>query len=240
MNGGNMTMTKAPPATVLLNDDYWELLDSGRWIETPVPTGRDGKVIYFANLWGVSGSRSHSLELRQTERLLQLAAARAASFGPVPYFLMGDFNVTPDDSETLQTLVSSGKWVNVIQMAAGDGTPPPTFRRNSSEPVVVGEGISWIDHCYTNSTGAALVRGVRYLYHIASILELQHIPIAIDLDLERLNAVQLRWVKPTPLPMHLFPKLEPQVAQNFLVARFGDKLALFQEAIQSKELDVAL
>ena len=82
------------------------ILDSGRWCETVIPTGADGKPAYFAEIWGFSGARTHTKEKIATNRLLTLAFLRAMSFGDVPYYLVGDFNLQTEESEVLKQKLS--------------------------------------------------------------------------------------------------------------------------------------
>ena len=115
---------------------------------------------------------------------------------------MGDLNLTEAESEILRKAIESGQWIDMVQAATGEEGPPNTFRRDGKAPAVAGDEriISRLDHVYANKVAAPLVRGVRYRYHLASILELQHIPIAVDFDLQRLATTKKLWVQPFPFP----------------------------------------
>ena len=159
-------------------------------------------------MWGFSGARSHTYEKEQTNRLVTLAALRALSFGDVPYFLSGDFNIQWDELPVFQQMVRSGKFINVVQAANQGRASPPTFRRKGTEPAKLGEGLSSLDMVIANQQGASMVRGVSYLCELATQLETQHIAVAVDLDLEAFNVTQSLWVRPIPFPVD---KLTPNL-----------------------------
>ena len=129
--------------------------------------------------------------------------------------------------------------MDVVASAAGITRPPPTCRRNGQLPALQGEGISRIDLVFANKVGATLIRGVRYLYHTSTMLELQHIPIAMDLDLQRFSAMQSIWIKPMPFPFDKLPILKEDEAEVHFRNACRPEIELFQQAIEDQELDTA-
>ena len=118
-----MFFSKTRSIPPLQDDLYYELLDSGRWCEIAVPTGPDGQVVYFATVWGLSGARSHAYERNQTNELLRKVFLRATAFGDVPYFILGDLNVEPGDSEVLAEVLKMDTGLMWYKLQL-DGLPP--------------------------------------------------------------------------------------------------------------------
>ena len=103
-----------------ITSDLVVLADSGRWVERVIPFGTGDKFIIIAGFYGYSGSSSDGALLRDTERLLATALARASQFKATPYYLIGDINITPEDSPSVATSIQSGLIFDIAKDWASD------------------------------------------------------------------------------------------------------------------------
>jgi hypothetical protein len=102
--------------TSSLDDDF---LSRFSCIAVPVRTVNSHSHIIVYSVYGFTRARSCKDASAQNERLLKLVFTLASTHGPVPVFIMGDFNVTASESLTLQKVCDHG-WVDSEKAFASD------------------------------------------------------------------------------------------------------------------------
>ena len=130
-----MTATRKPApiwCPPITKDDAQalDLYDSGRWVENATPTNCGKDFIYCANYYGISGATQDPKLYRENEILIAAAILRAISFGNVPYYIVGDFNINPKDSEVIKAAIEAGVIMDVPAVHADHPDKlSNTFRR---------------------------------------------------------------------------------------------------------------
>lgn len=109
------------PSVSRLRQKLW---DTRRWMHG-VASLRDGPAWHVMVIYGHPETGQNSQAFRSNEELLRDTLRVAAALGPVPTIIMGDFNVTLEESPTLSSALQSQRWfdVNLATAQAKDTNP---------------------------------------------------------------------------------------------------------------------
>lgn len=156
------------------------------------PIGRRGAELHLYNVYGHAGARSaHTASgaaAYHHERLLDAVFTAAASLGPVPVVVAGDFQDTADTGPALAAARANGLTDSALRWTAL-GEPPPATRRlgGSQEEAqrVVGNGSPRLDAIYLNAWAAPSSAALAYLWHDTTT---DHVPLLTTLRIQPLQA----------------------------------------------------
>lgn len=100
------------------------LWESGRWVNVAVAVADGRQVLHVMSVYGYTGASANNVAKRQNERLLQDVFETAVELGNVPVMILGDFNVDPSRSATIQNALSTRGWRDVAtKIAEATGHP---------------------------------------------------------------------------------------------------------------------
>ena len=130
--------------------------DTGRWIEAKIPIKGNAKFLTIASFYGISGASSDSRKHALNESIVSQAIERVINAGTDPCILAGDFNVEPETSAAIATVVDEGLLIDVghdwaTNTKEGEGPddrcklPEPTFSSNDPEPGMTSPGVTRTD-----------------------------------------------------------------------------------------------
>ncbi len=199
-SGGVAAMVKKPRRDLghKLTDEESALHDTGRWTKATTAVNKGNGVLTTACVYGVSGANSCKRAHKHNEIRLAQAIKLLIEAGDQPYILMGDFNVTPNSSPAVVAAVNAGLAIDIGHLFServdvdehGDAvkTPEPTFDKKGPLPGMSGPGVSRIDIALANP---AAISAVRAFYLRWDLVQVDHVPIQVLLDLGRLDAVDV-------------------------------------------------
>lgn len=177
----------------------------------------NGKLhLIHGNLYGYDGASTNAQQKQQNEDLIGQAILRMLEVGDVPYFLSGDFNAHPDESDTIKPMIAKGLVVD-IPAAFGHGEKHAYAREGPAEGLQ-GPGRTRIDTVLTNKAGFALVENCRMRW---DLLCSDHVPIQVELKTSKFRIT----VK--------IPKLQPAFPARKSKAEKG-KAEQMTEAVWNK------
>ncbi len=191
-SGGVAAMIKAPRKDLglPLTDEEAELHATGRWTRATTSLRGGKRALTTATYYGISGSNSCQRKSKRNEMLIAQAIDLLIKAGDQPYILMGDFNVEPSQSAAIMAAVDMGLMFDLGHMFAekverdeqGEAVkcPEPTFDRNGPAPGMQGSGVSRIDLAFANP---AAVSSITSFHHRWDLVQVDHVPIQIILDL---------------------------------------------------------
>ncbi len=199
-SGGVATMVRKPRRDLghKMTEEEAALHDTGRWTKATTAVNRGGGVLTTACVYGVSGANSCKRAHKHNEVLLAQAIKLLIEAGDQPYILMGDFNVTPSLSPAITAAVNAGLAIDIGHLFSeqvdvddnGDAIklPEPTFDKKGPLPGMSGPGVSRIDIALANPAAISAVRA----FHLRwDLVQVDHVPIQILLDMGRLDAVDI-------------------------------------------------
>eukprot|EP00973_Karenia_brevis_P090336 12402088-Karenia_brevis.AAC.1 len=96
------------PTDTALRQWLWE---TGRWVHIVVALGQGKDMLHIIAIYGYTRAQSCPQAKKSNEEFLKRAFEATAELGNVPVVILGDFNTELDNSEVLQTAVSTGVWV---------------------------------------------------------------------------------------------------------------------------------
>ena len=129
--------------------------DAGRYHRAAVSYGDGSSVVNAASLYGHTGAAQVPEVMDANELLLAAALEDLVALGDAPVLLLGDFNVSPEQSPVLWAALASGWWFDAAALCASraGGPPEPTcFTATSS---------SRIDCIFCNRVSVSALRAVR-------------------------------------------------------------------------------
>jgi hypothetical protein len=155
-------------------------------------------VIVFGNFYGHSGAGTGgSDEYVEHELLLGKAVLRLASFSSAPYFLCGDVQIDPRESEVLRSAIADGTLIDITLMHADMDKPPATYcSQGRPWEGMAGPGYTRIAAVFANKAGAAAVKSVKYEWDLACA---DHVPIGVELDTGIFDSVIREPLLPKPI-----------------------------------------
>jgi exonuclease III len=213
--------------TYVDNCEYFDnLISTKRWKHSTIPLSKN-KALNLHTIYGYSGANSRAESARSNETFLQLLLLEASKGGEAPSIIMGDFNVDPLNSPTLQHALSNLGWVDVLQ-AFGDTSN--TFH-SSYEYFVEHKG-SRIDLVLANPTALAIITDARVCQQR---LVGGHSPVIIEIDGDRANITGYRLdpIRPFVTPPVL--DQDPGTRQHALIQALAHS-DRFHGALKSQDL----
>lgn len=226
-----------PPPIYDKNYDY--LTMTGRWQEFFVPMEDGNGGIHVANVYGYSGASSIADAKRANEVLLAAAVLRSMDYKRSPYFIFGDINVQPDQSQVLAQAFRIGILHDLAAEWADDGQPTPTFCRDSVMQGMTGSGTTRIDVALANDTGAAMVTDLSYDWDEAAGFD--HVPTRVTLCADAVHYVHYLLAKSRPtnlgdVKQHKWTYHDKQVLYRSVWKNFHQE---YYEAIHQKRPQAA-
>ena len=108
-------MKKAPH-----NHETALLRDQGRWEEITHAFGKGDKHLKVATYYGYDGASGDAQRCRLNEDHVGRAVIQMLEQGDTPYLLCGDFNIAPENSTVISSLIAKGVLIDVLD-AFGHG-----------------------------------------------------------------------------------------------------------------------
>ena len=222
----------------ILTHDLLVLADSGRWVERTIPIGNGDKFIIIAGYYGFSGSSSDSALYRDNERLLSIALARASQFRKTPYYIIGDINITPEDSHCIATAVQSGFIFDVARDWAPDYRHvQPTFYKPGVNPNMGGKGCTRIDAILCNAAAAKLVQALNYDWEAS--FGYDHLMLAAPLTIPAFYTVARTLPAKPPFEVKQLQDMKPCDADTWFRGIWCIFADAYAQAILNEDIDRA-
>ena len=237
--GGVLNAVRGPAVnnTPPRDGEATKLYDTGRWNETARPVNSGQDVLYFANVYGVTNASREPPLYQQNEQLLAAAVLRMLSFGPVPYFLLGDFNIDPAQSKVLRDACTAGLIVDIpLEFAADRENPQTTYCRDGCSSPCSGKGTTRIDCVFGTPAAAAAVSELSYRWDLDGF---DHVPIQVTLNAAAFAAETVVPIVPAPILVSDVSKLSTETiddAVNAASIKHGPEL---ERALAADDLDAA-
>ena len=187
-NGGVAILTKGgTPAKKAQNSAETAILrDQGRWEEVLRTLGKGNKHLKIASLYGYDGAATDGERFRLNEDLIGRALIRMLEGGDTPYLICGDFNITPQQSPAIASLIAKGLLIDVPHAFGLGGQH--TFSHHGKSPPqegVEGKGRTRIDTILANKAAFPLITDCKCRW---DILLSDHVPIEVVMDIQRYGA----------------------------------------------------
>ena len=128
-----------------------ELRDDSRRQEVVVAVGDGNQHVHHATIYGYDGASSEAEKYRLNEDLIGRSILRMFEVGQTPYFISGDFNIDPAESNIMKAMVQKGLVIDVP--AAHLMHEQPTFHRKGPMEGVQGKGMTRIHIVLMNAAG---------------------------------------------------------------------------------------
>ena len=160
------------------------LRDQGRWDEITQAIGNGKKHLKMSSLYGFGGASGDGERFRLNEDLIGRALCKLIEAGDTPYLICGDFNIVPQESPAIARLIAKGLLVDV-PYAFAQGEHPTIRPDGAPQEGEKGKGRIRIDSVLANRAAFALVVACKLRWDLCLS---DHVPIEVELDIERYGA----------------------------------------------------
>jgi len=153
-----------------------ELYETGRWQSVSVKLNGGAALFVVVTIYGFSRANEGGETMAENEDFIRKVLLEASSLGDVPVIIIGDFNVTHDNSHVLRSEHTAGRWMDAAQLIADldESRPAATYYRADYQ--------SRIDMALINPVAATMLSGFRIQERLVDGEQRGHQMITVDFD----------------------------------------------------------